>query len=556
VRNRILRFATYAAVGSITGAIISVVTLVAEKFLLEDILERDLWQKAAAPVVGLWIAILVLRWADRGSPLSPSTSEEYIRSYHSKSQLLRLIHLPFRMLAGIATVGMGGAVGLEGPSIYAGATVGSGIQRKFSWLFGDKGGQALLVAGAAAGVSAIFQAPATGVLFALESPYKGDLGRRALLPSLLSSASSYVTFILMTGLDNELPFDVRTDLVRVGFGSRELLGAVLVGALCGLVAVGFSRVLKKAKEIQKVRPWWVLGLFGGAVAAALVVLCDLVFAAPLSLGPTAEGRLLSWVLNPNESLWLLGLLLVVRVCATSTVIAAGGVGGVFIPLAVFGLIIGRIVGGWVDVGAESLAFFPFIGVAAFLAAGYRTPLTAVMFVAESTGAPSFVVPGLIAVAVSQVVVGNSSVSGFQRDTRTGHLERRFLMPVTSVMQSKFNLVGPDESVSEFVWGVAFPEKQLEALVAGEDRKFLGIIRVADAGEVDRDQWSSLKCADLMIKDIEPARLSWTVREVSAAMEQTHLDIYPVVDTGGRIVGLVTEQGIVNVVELLDETRGN
>jgi CBS-domain-containing membrane protein len=130
------------------------------------------------------------------------------------------------------------------------------------------------------------------------------------------------------------------------------------------------------------------------------------------------------------------------------------------------------------------------------------------------------------------------------------------MPVTSVMQSKFNLVGPDESVSEFVWGVAFPGKQLEALVAGEDRKFLGIIRVADAGEVDRDQWSSLKCADLMIKDLEPARLSWTVREVSAAMEKSHLDIYPVVDTGGRIIGVVTEQAIVNVVELLDETKGN
>ena len=46
------------------------------------------------------------------------------------------------------------------------------------WLFRDKDGQALLVAGAAAGVSAVFQAPATGVLFALESPYKGDLGRR------------------------------------------------------------------------------------------------------------------------------------------------------------------------------------------------------------------------------------------------------------------------------------------------------------------------------------------------------------------------------------------
>ena len=60
----------------------------------------------------------------------------------------------------------------------------------------------------------------------------------------------------------------------------------------------------------------------------------------------------------------------------------------------------------------------------------------------------------------------------------------------------------------------------------------------------------------MIYDLDPARLSWTVREVSAAMEQTDLDTYPVVDTGGRIIGLVTEQAIVNVVELLDETRGN
>jgi CIC family chloride channel protein len=294
---------------------------------------------------------------------------------------------------------------------------------------------------------------------------------------------------------------------------------------------------------------------GSVIAAGLVVLSDVLFNAPLSMGPTAEGQVLRWVLNPNETLPMLGMLLAIRIVATSTLIASGGVGGVFIPLAVLGLIIGRIVGGWIDVGVESMAFFPFIGVAAFLAAGYRTPLAAVMFVAESTGAPAFVVPGLIAVAVSQVVVGRSSVSDYQRDTRVGHLERRFQMPITSAMRREFKTVSPTDSLSEFVWGFAFPRKQLEAVVADEDGQFRGIVRVSDAGVIDQDQWVATPCSDIMIGDLTPARLSWTVREASEFMENAGVDIYPVVDTAGRVVGVVTDQSIVNVVELLEETQG-
>ena len=59
----------------------------------------------------------------------------------------------------------------------------------------------------------------------------------------------------------------------------------------------------------------------------------------------------------------------------------------------------------------------------------------------------------------------------------------------------------------------------------------------------------------MIRDLSPARLSRTIREVSARMEAADVDIYPVVDTAGRVVGVVTDQSIVNVVELLDETQG-
>ena len=214
----------------------------------------------------------------------------------------------------------------------------------------------------------------------------------------------------------------------------------------------------------------------------------------------------SWVLKPHGTLPMLGMLLAIRWVATSTGIASGGVGGVFIPLAVLGLSIGRIVGGWIDVGLESMAFFPFIGVAAFLAAGYRTPLAAVMFVAESTGAPAFVVPGLIAVAVSQVVVGSSSVSDYQRDTRVGHLERRFQMPITSAMKREFQTIAATDSLADFVWGFAFPRKQLEAVVADADGQFQGIVKVSDAGGIDRDPGSTTNSSDPLIEGVPPARL--------------------------------------------------
>lgn len=556
MRNRLLRFATYVAVGVVTGFIVAAVAVLTEKVLLERVLHLPPWQRVIAPALGLWGAVIMLRWADAGRRLSPSTSEEYIRSFHDRNHPMRFRDLPARLVAGIVTVGSGGAVGLEGPSIYAGATAGNAMQRVVRRLFRGREGYALLVAGAAAGVSAIFQAPATGVLFALEAPYKSDLGRRALLPALLSSAASYVVYVLVTGFDDR-PFEIGTEMVSVQFGRQELLGAAVVGAFCGLAASAFCRVLAMAKRIHASdRPWWMIALAAGGILAGLAALSEVLFDAPLSLGPTAEGQLTDWALNPGASLWWLGALLVIRILATSTVLAGGGVGGVFIPLAVFGLIVGRLVGGWIELGPESLAFFPFIGVAAFLAAGYRTPLAAVMFVAESTGAPLFVVPALVAVAVSQVLIGNASVSQFQRDSRTGHLERRLEMPVNSAMSTEVPTVNADAPLADFVWGVALPRKQLEAIVTGPEREFLGVIRLSDTRDVDRNDWMSVTCGEVMTTDIEPARPSWTLREVTEAMADADIELYPVIDSGGRIAGVVTENAIVKLVDFLNETQGD
>jgi CIC family chloride channel protein len=78
-------------------------------------------------------------------------------------------------------------------------------------------------------------------------------------------------------------------------------------------------------------------------------------------------------------------------------------------------LVGRLVSGLF--GVEMTTLFPVLGMAAFLGAGYRVPLAAVVFVAEFTGRATFVVPGLIAAVVAQVVMGGASISPYQRPAR-------------------------------------------------------------------------------------------------------------------------------------------
>jgi len=96
--------------------------------------------------------------------------------------------------------------------------------------------------------------------------------------------------------------------------------------------------------------------------------------------------------------------------ATVLTVAGGGAGGLFIPLVVEGALIGRTLGGLFRTSASGSNFFPLIGVSAFLGAGYRVPLAAVVFAAEGSGRPGFIVPGLIAAMVSQLFMGSASAS--------------------------------------------------------------------------------------------------------------------------------------------------
>jgi CIC family chloride channel protein len=308
------------------------------------------------------------------------------------------------MTAAIATLGLGGAMGLEGPSIYLGATMGSLLDERLPRaLRGER--RAMLVAGGAAGVAAVFKAPATGAIFAIEVPFQNDLARRMLAPALIGAATGYLTFAAIHGFDPLLPVEG-----GIPFRGRDLIGALILGVLAGFGARWFARALREAKHLTEIMPVQKRIAIFGVVLIGLFVVARATTHESLTISPGFG--VIQWALQPGHSIPLLFLVLLLWCAATVSTVGGGGAGGLFVPLVVAGALTGRIVGGAVNDLDTSL--FVVVGIAAFLGAGYRVPLASVMFVAETTGRASIVVPGLFAAVAAELVMGPSSVTNYQR----------------------------------------------------------------------------------------------------------------------------------------------
>jgi CIC family chloride channel protein len=154
-----------AVTGLLTGLVVTGFEHLVLDEALAPVLGLPIWATAVLPLLGLTVAFAVLRVVGGGA--SPATSDAYLRAFHGKADLGWRPSVA-RLLASVATIGSGGALGLEGPSQYAGAAIGQGLEGGPGSRVGSQR-RSLLVAGAAAGVGAIFKAPATGAVFALES---------------------------------------------------------------------------------------------------------------------------------------------------------------------------------------------------------------------------------------------------------------------------------------------------------------------------------------------------------------------------------------------------
>ena len=398
-------------IGVVTGLVITVIAVLILRVMWPPILAyyvHHLWTIVPGLVLGCAVTGLIMQYLTP-DPDEHST-EEVIRSYHEHEGRIDVRSFVPKILAAVATVGFGGSAALEGPSIYGGGAIGSWLWTRLRRLrLTDRDRRIMLICGAAAGMSAVFRAPLTGIVFALEMPYRDDLAHEALVPSLLASVVSFVTLSSFLGAAPLFNFSGAQTFAR-----QDLYWSALLGLLIGLLAMVFVITFRRVRSffVRWRVPHWIKLTVGGLLTG----LCGLLFlwiypGSLVPLGPNYEA--VDMVLNGHHASSQLLVFSGLKLAATLFTLGAGGVSAMFVPLFLTGGSLGTAFAQSI-VHTPATGLYAAVGMAAFLAAGYKTPLAAVVFVAEATGGHAFIVPALIAAAVAYAASGDASASGDQR----------------------------------------------------------------------------------------------------------------------------------------------
>ncbi|MGH9717345.1 MAG: chloride channel protein [Candidatus Acidiferrales bacterium] len=530
--------------GVMTGLLITLLVKVILQWMWPPLLHAYLTHPVAivpGVVIGFVVAGLLMQYLTP-DPNEHST-EEIIRSYHEHQGRVEMRPFVPKLLAAIATVGMGGSAALEGPSIYGGGAIGSWLWKKLGKLgVGARDRRIMLISGAAAGMSAVFRAPLTGIVFALEMPYKDDLAHEALLPSLIASVTSFATMAAFVGPRPLFDFVSGTHYTR-----RDLLWAALLGAICGAITMVFDITFRRARvfSIRAKIPHWVKMAVGGLLTAG----CGLIFVSAfpgklIPIGPNYEAVPL--ILQHAHSSFELVIFGVMKLAATLFSLGVGGVSAAFVPLFLAGSSFGTAF-------AQSIAhnpsvdLFAAVGMAGFIAGGYKTPLTAVLFVAEATGGHAYIVPTLIGAAVAYAVSGEASMSGDQRLHEGVRIAEISKVRISVAMQRRVIVADARWSVGEFVDYIR--ERQAHtAYPVLDDGRVVGTISMVSLTAVPPDKWDHTPIREVMHREVELIALDCELQDALRLLMAPHgRHMLIVTSDDGHMKGIVTKTDVLSAL---------
>jgi len=339
-------------------------------------------------------------------------------------------------------------------------------------------------------MAAVFRAPLTGLVFALEMPYKDDLAHEALLPSLIASVVSYATLASIIGSTPLFGFAGTTT-----FRTSDIFWSAVLGLICGLVAMIFTITFRRVRTfaIHAPIPHTRKLVIGGVLTG----ICGLIFVSAypgplIPLGPNYEAvRLVLSQPHPSSELLFFALM---KLLATLFSLGAGGVSAMFVPLFLAGGAIGSAFAQSI-VHSSSFDLYAAVGMASFIAAGYKAPLTAVLFVAETTGGHSFIIPSLIGAACAYAISGEASVSGDQRLHEMVKLHGFTGMAVRKVMRTDVVSVQANATIRNFADSINGHNGHVIYPVLNNDRA-IGTISIMALGSIPVDDWNTTVVGDV------------------------------------------------------------
>lgn len=297
--------------------------------------------------------------------------------------------LPIKFVSGVLGIGSGLALGREGPTIQMGGAIGQVVARLFRIPTRSGEYRVLVGAGASAGLAGAFNAPLSAMMFVLEEVY-GTLTPVILVASFLASITADIVCQAVLG---SAPV-FRLDFVPAPT-AWVLPPALLLGVLCGLVGIGFNKMLLSSLDLfdrfEKHPPFLLGGIVGLVVGFACWIRPE--------VGGTGTWITEDAIRALIPLRWIL-LLFVVRLFLTMVSYGSGAAGGIFTPILVLGalggLALGKMLEIYVPCLAETPEIYAVIGMGALFTAVVRAPLTGIVLMIELTGEYGFMLPLLVA----------------------------------------------------------------------------------------------------------------------------------------------------------------
>lgn len=444
----------------------------------------------------------------------------------------------YKIVVSALTIGTGGSGGREGPIMHIGAAAASFFGGRLKLRKGDM--RTFAIAGAAAGLSAVFRAPLGAAIYAIEVPYKNDLEPGAVIPSMIASVVSYLVFVSFNGYDPLF----KAPAMSMDLNALIVLAIVLLGAVIGLAGRLFIFTMHTTERLTARSR---LPLASKIMYGGLLVGCIGLF-VPEVLG-LAEDEIASLVEGSAASVAFLLALFLAKMVATSLTVGTGGSGGVFFPSLMMGGALGTAFA--LMLGLSPLPLFAIAGMGAMMSGVSKTPIAASVLMAEVVGGYTVLIPVMLASVIAYIVTGDQTLFKNQVARRPFVYDPAALdeVPVEKVMRGDPIILTPGMSVADACKAASYEPHYLYPVV-DDGGKVLGVVlREQLEGHEDPE----VRVEMLMLRHFEKVKAGTSAYQAFEDMNNKQISRMLVVGhDDGILLGILTRIDLMEYLEHKDE----
>lgn len=440
------------------------------------------------PIVGILLTVFVVKRV-LGGTIEKGTSQ-ILYAVAKKASIIPKKQMYAQIVTSSLTVGLGGSAGLESPIVITGAAFGSNYAQQFKLSYKER--TLLIGCGVAAGISAAFNAPIAGVLFAIEVLLV-DVSISAFTPIMISAATGALVSAIV--LDENILLSFRQQQT---FDYHNIPFYILLGVLTGLLSIYYSRNFQKTERFFDRLKWnpYKKALFGASLLGLLLFIFPTLFGEGYesikTLSENNPGKLLkntlfsSYRWNEWALLLFIGATLLLKVFATGITLGSGGNGGNFAPSLFIGSYLGFLFSKIINMtGFTTLPIsnFTMVGMAGILSGLFHAPLTAIFLIAEITGGYSLMIPLMIVSSISFAIskrfekhsldVKHLAQKGhaFTSNKDTNILST---LETEKIIQTDYLTLSPTENLEKVVDLISHSNQVIFAVV-NQEMELLGIV---------------------------------------------------------------------------------